>query len=469
MNTTSAATKAQLFDEMYAKGSVLNGWSAVLNLNYEYLARRLQRQWSGDASGNRRVVLLSAQPVAVGQAGAKASARGISQMEFVLGAPQVSLVSGRPALAISHPIRQVLGRSGTSSAVPTNANDVGVTWDTDSAVNVPTHSAARLDAEIPLRIRQGTGGDANAAPVFDVVMDIAGATAVAHNLPAAAGDSGALVRQVLATLGDANGKLVVATLDGGTQADLPALQPRSVALLTVHTPAGHQILQVHIATGDTVPPSSPGVDLGEPLPIVDGADWTLLFNSQKVFQDVVAPEFNALSQHVKLAAAAPPSGKGAWYLQTQNRMYFQGTVDWGDAMPPVNQQAQIGLDFSGSPTQGLVVSTYTSPGGNVDLQFAIEQSYPVKCSGNPGEQTLSFAGTPATVNGAGVAENTFKPYLDQILGQEIRGDLDATSLASLAAFALRTVHFPGDEAVIDVVQIPGDLVMVGNLDSIAQG
>ena len=82
---------------------------------------------------------------------------------------------------------------------------------------------------------------------------------------------------------------------------------------------------------------------------------------------------------------------------------------------------------------------------------------------------MSFAGTPATVNGAGVAENTFKPYLDQILGQEIRGDLDATSLASLAAFALRTVHFPGDEAVIDVVQIPGDLVMVGNLDSIAQG
>ncbi|GLQ51902.1 hypothetical protein ACFFJT_18345 [Dyella flava] len=459
MNTSSAATKAQLFQEMYAKGSVLNGWSAVLNINGDYLARRVRNQWPMDQAGTHSVTLLSAQPLPPGPGVANAM-RGVGQMTFVLGEPQISVVHGRSALAISHPVQQVLGRSGKATTMPTAADAASVAWDTDSAVNVPAHPAARVDIEVPLVVRPAGSG----ASGFDIVLDTAAASAAAHHLPAAAGDGGALVQHLVNVLGDSNGKLLVATVDDSTQADTPALQPRSLALLTVRTPGGNQVLQVHFATGDTPAPTGTGVDLGEPLPVVDGADWSLMFSSQKVFQDVVAPEFNTLSQHVKLAAAAPPAGHGAWFLQTQNRMYFAGTVDWGNAMPPVSQQAQIGLNFIGSPNEGLVVSTYTDPGANVDLQFDIAQNYPVKCSGNPGQQTLSFAGTQATVAGAGVAENTFKPYLDQILSQEIRSDLDATSLASLAAFALRTVRFPGDETVIDAVQIPGDLVMVGNFD-----
>jgi hypothetical protein len=166
---------------------------------------------------------------------------------------------------------------------------------------------------------------------------------------------------------------------------------------------------------------------------------------------------------VQLTAAAPQGDQRAWFLQTKNRMYFQGTVDWGNAIPPVAQQAQLGLNFTGSPRQGLLVSAFADPGATVNLEFGVQQNYPVQCAGQPGQQTVAFAGTAATVTAPGVAEKTFKPYLDQILSQEIRSDLDATSLQPLATFAQRTIRHPGDEAVIEAVQIPGDLVMVGDL------
>ncbi|MFC5743647.1 hypothetical protein [Dyella tabacisoli] len=463
MNAIGGATKAQLFSEMHAKGSVLNGWSVVLNLNHGYLAQRLHRQWPADAAGTRTVTLFSAQPAAPRGSGA-APARQLSTMAFVLGEPQVSLLTDRPALALSHPVCQVSGRSGQAATVPTRADDPSVTWDTDQAVNVPVQPAARVDAEVPLLVRQKAGTQAGDAPCFEVVMDVAGASVAAHHLPAAAGDGADLIGQFRQALGGTDGKLVVVSLDAATQANFPSLQPRAVALLTANTPSGHQILQVHIATGDAATPAATGIDVGDPVPVLDGADWSLMFSGQNVYQDIVVPDFNGRSGHISLAAVAPQGAGQAWYLQTQNRMQFQGTVSWGDAMPPVTQQAQIGLNFSGSPDQGLVVSTYNLPGADINLQFGIAQNYPVQCSGALGDQALSFAGSTATINGSGIAENTFKPYLQQILSTEIRTDLDAVSLAPLAAFALRTVRFPGDEAFIDGVQIPSDLVMVGILD-----
>jgi hypothetical protein len=469
MNATNAATKAQLFEEMHTKGSVLNGWGAVLSLSANHLAKRLQRQWPAATNGTRQVTLLSAQPAAPGHA-QKATPRRIGQMQIELGAPQVALLTGQPMLTVDFPVQRVQGRTGAlggavgvARTLSVRANDASVTWDTTDAVEVPTRPDAKLSVQLPLRIVRAPSGSASAPPVFELVLDVAGATAVAHQLPAAAGDGGDLAREALNTLGGTDGHLLLATVDGGTQANCPALQPHTVVLRTVSSASGQQLLQVHFALGNTPAPHDTGVDLGDPVPVTEGMDWSLLFNSQKVFQDLVAPGFNTLSKHVQLTAAPPQGAQRAWFLQTTNRMYFQGTVDWGNAMPPVAQQAQLGLNFTGSPGQGLQVSAFADPGATVNLEFGVQQNYPVKCVGQPGQQALAFAGTAATVSAPGVAEQTFKPYLDQILSQEIRSDLDATSLEPLAAFVTRTIRYPGDEAVIDTVQIPGDLVMVGDL------
>ena len=459
---TNVATKAQLFDEMHAKGSVLNGWGAVLNLSADHLAKRLHRQWPADANGTRQVTLLSAHPAPPG-----APQRSIGQMQIELGAPQVALVAGQPTLAVDFPVQRVLGRSGSigvvAKALPLLANDAGVAWDSPTAVQVPSPPEAKLSVHLPLQVQRVPSGSDGAPPVFELVLDVAGASAVAHQLPAAAGDGSALAREALNAIGGTDGRLLVATVDSGTQANCRALQPHTVALRTTSTPSGQQVLQVHFALGDAPAPQDTGVDVGEPVPVTDGMDWSLLFQSQKVFQDLVVPGFNALSKHVQLAAAPPQGDQRAWFLQTKNRMYFQGTVDWGNAMPPVAQEAQLGLNFTGSPNQGLRVSAFADPGATVNLEFGVQQNYPVQCAGQPGQQTVAFAGNVATVAAPGVAEKTFKPYLDAILSQEIRGDLDATSLQPLAAFAVHTIRFPGDEAVIDAVQIPGDLVMVGDL------
>lgn len=469
MNATNAATKAQLFDEMHAKGSVLNGWDAVLNLSAGHLAKRLQRQWPAAADGTRQVTLISAHPAAPGETQG-ATQRRIGQMQIELGAPQIGLLAGQPTLTVDFPVQRVQGRSGAygvavgaARTLPVLANNASVAWDTPDSVDVPTRPEAKLSVQLPLRIARAPSGSASAPPVFELVLDVAGATAVAHQLPAAAGDGGDLAREALNTLGGTEGRLLLATVDGGTQAKCRALQPHTLALRTVRTASGQQLLQMHFALGNTPAPQDTGVDLGEPVPIVDGMDWSLMFSSQKVFQDLVVPGFNALSKHVQITAAPPQSDQRAWFLQTKSRMYFQGTVDWGNAIPPVAQQAQLGLNFTGSPRQGLLVSPFADAGATVNLEFGIQQNYPVQCTGQPGQQTVAFAGTTATVTAPGVAEKTFKPYLDQILSKEIRSDLDATSLQPLATFAVHTIRYPGDEAVIDAVQIPGDLVMVGDL------
>jgi hypothetical protein len=462
MKPTNVATKAQLFDEMHAKGSVLNGWDAVLCLSAEHLAKRLQRQWPAAENGTRQLTLLSARPAPM-----DALQRQMGQTQIELGAPRIALLEGQPSLGMDFPVQRVQGRSGLvsglSSALPTLANDAGVAWDTPIAVDVPTRPEAKLSIQLPLRILRVPSASVGEPAVFELVLDVAGATAAAHELPAAAGNSEAVVREALNNLGSSDGRLLVATVDGGTQANCRALQPHTVTLGTVRTASGQQLLQVYFALGDTPAPQGTVVSLSEPVPVTDGMDWSLLFGSQKVFQELVAPGFNKLSKHVQLAAASPQGGERAWFLQTKNRMHFQGTVDWGNAMPPIVQEAQLGLNFTGSPRQGLLVSAFADPGATVNLEFGIQQNYPVQCSGLPGQQTVAFAGTAATVGAPGVAEKTFKPYLDQILSQEIRSDLDATSLEPLAAFAVHTIRYPGDEAVIDAVQIPGDLVMVGDL------
>jgi len=469
MNATNAATKAQLFDEMHAKGSVLNGWDAVLNLSASHLAKPLQRQWPAATNGTRQVTLVSAYHAAPGETQGAAQRR-IGQMQIELGAPQIALLAGQPTLVVDFPVQRVQGRSGAlggkvrvARALRVLANDASVAWDTPNSVDVPTRPEAKLSVQLPLRIVRVPSGSASAPPIFELVLDVAVATAVAHQLPAAAGDGGDLAREVLNTLGGTDGRLLLATVDGGTQANCRALQPHAVVLRTVRTVSGQQLLQMYFALGDTPAPQDTGVDLGEPVPVIDGLDWSLLFSSQKVYQDLVVPGFNARSKHVQLTAASPQGEQRAWFLQTKNRMLFQGTVDWGDAMPPVAQQAQLGLNFTGSPRQGLLVSAFADPGATVNLEFGVQQNYPVQCAGKPGQQTVAFAGTTATVTAPGVAEKTFKPYLDQILSQEIRSDLDATSLQPLATFATHTIRHPGDEAVIDAVQIPGDLVMVGDL------
>src|SRR5487761_2772708 len=176
MNVKNNATTAHLFDEMHTKGSVMNGWSAVLNISHNYLARRLGREWNPDGNATRTISLLSAHP---GNRGGD-NARQVSSIEYDVDAPQLNLVDGRSAVSLVLPIRAIRGRSGNAPKFPMTASDPNLSWDTDQTVVVPTHPAARLQAEVPLGVRQVIGGGSAASPNFEVFMDFAGAAIDAH-------------------------------------------------------------------------------------------------------------------------------------------------------------------------------------------------------------------------------------------------------------------------------------------------
>src|SRR5205085_69669 len=158
--------------------------------------------------------------------------------------------------------------------------------------------------------------------------------------------------------------------------------------------------------------------------------------------------------------ADPAGGSEAAYAQTRNPMQFQGTISCGKAITPIQSNAAMGMNFKGSTTDGLVVSSYALPGGTISLQLAVAGNFPLQLS-DTGEIKLSAASTSVTATG--VAENTVKPRLQFFLNEDIGPNISNVSLSSTTDLLLRRLNLAGLQPKIDHAQIPADLVLAGTL------
>jgi hypothetical protein len=241
------------------------------------------------------------------------------------------------------------------------------------------------------------------------------------------------------------------------------LQPTSLQFRVLLTPSGARVLQLLVG-GPGEAPSNAVIDVTEPVPAADGCDYSLLVDSAVVIQDVVTG-FNAQTGLVKLVAVTPDPATGpgaAAYAQTRNPMEFQGRISCGKAITPIQSSAAMGMNFKGSPNDGLVVSGYALPGGTISLQLAVAGSFPLQLSSD-GELKLSAASTSVTAKG--VAENMVKPQLQSFLTDDISPNISNVSLPGAPDLLLRRLSLPGLQPKIEHAQIPADLVLAGTLAS----
>jgi hypothetical protein len=341
------------------------------------------------------------------------------------------------------------------------ANDPNVSW--SNALKVDQLQEAHVEGTVPLAIVQGVVS----AEAHSVVLDFAAGSCKLAGLADDNADSNEQSDQLRRWLTSHTHRFVIASFDFGAHKNLASLQPTTLKLNVTKSNAGNGILQVLIAAQRNQP-SAPAVDVTEPIPTASGSEYSLLINSKILIEDVVVDGFNRGSGLVKLVAVAPDPEHKAWRAQTRNPMQFKGRIAFGGVFPEIEHHAQLDMTWHGSAKDGLALSPYISPGGNIDLQMTLAASYPIKISGSGQDQQIQFTAGPISLTATGVAENAVKPQLERFLHGDILNDMTAVSLSPLSDFVLKNLKVPGHFLRMSDVHVTGDLLIVGTLEEDGQ-
>lgn len=266
--------------------------------------------------------------------------------------------------------------------------------------------------------------------------------------------------------------LAAAFAEGRTRVELAAfdllpdtrqrrMQITSLLLHSATTSSGRPMLQLLVGSGGDI--ERPGVDLGEPVPVESGADYSLIADSRIVFSDLVT-EFNAKPGLVKLVAVPPAPGEnGAWTAQVRSPMSFGSRVTWGRAIAPIESHAVMGLRLAGADG-GLVLSSYLDPSSNLSPQLTVSGTFPLVVSGAGASQELRLGAGGSSIEARGVAELNVKPQLESFLGGDIRPNLESLSFAQITGLLFDKLALPLHLPRIDAAHLPGDLLLAGRLE-----
>jgi hypothetical protein len=418
------ATLAALLDELYQKQRVLAGWTAVLSLSETSAQRLISQQWPASPQ-------LSVEWVEPGES---------AVLDITLGPPSFGLSDEGEAVTFSQPVtaatlQRASGPPATIALAP----------------------GAAIEGTVALQLRA-----ADDEPATSIALDLANATVSCQGLELASApaDLGARIASALA--GDQPyPPLVSLDLSPDPGSAPTALQPSSLQHNVTVTPSGNRVLQFLIGGPDGAPADAT-IDVTEPVPTADGCDYSLLVESGVVIQDIVTA-YNAQTGLVKLVAVNPDPAAGATaaYAQTRNPMQFHGKISCGQAITPIVSYAAMGMNFKGSTTDGLVVSGYALPEGNISLQLAVAGSFPLQLSPAGDLKLSAAASTSVTANG--VAENNVKPRLQSFLSDDISPNMNSVALPAPGDLLRRRLSLPGLQPQIAHAQIPADLLLAGTL------
>lgn len=461
--TSNAASLESLLAELHEKSSVLQGWDAALSLSETAINTFIQHQWTAlTKDGKLAGAVTWCSGIQNVQNQHHAS---VTQVEFSLAAPQIELQGGQAHVIVRQALHSVRVKTGTakvnSALNPADcrfaANDPNVSW--SPAINAATSNASSVQATLPVSVVQGLVS----ADTHSVVLEFAAASFAAQGLTGTSIDHAAFADQLPHWFASSNFRPIIASVDFGNHANLAALQPTSFKLNVPQSAGGNSSLQLLIATQGNQPAAT-SINVTEPVPVDAGSAYSLMISSKVLIQNVLVDGYNRGTGLVKLVSVAPDTADGAWYAQTRNPMQYQGKVSFGGTFPDIERSASLGMNFRGSVADGPSISTYIAPGANINLQLGVSANYPLKLSGEGGDQQIQLSAGPIAVSATGLAENVVKPQLESFLNNDIKNDMAAVSLAPVSNFALKNLQFPGHIPKMTHVQLPGDLLIVGTFE-----
>lgn len=458
MPVTAAAMQG-LLAEMHG-ASVLNGWDAVVCLSESAINKVLESGWNSQyPQGHLQGNTVWCDGLNHTDGGSLAN---LQHLEYELGPPQIELQPNSLDVTVRQPLMKANLKSGHAKVssnfsiteCPFHVNDSRVTWNE----SVPL---ASQQATVEGRASVSVVQDRTSAQSFSVTLNLqAGKLQLLGLLSGANHPS--LADRLQQSLAAASLKPVLATVSVADDGTHEALRPTTLQANCPPSDRG-KMLQLFMGTQGTVPQSTA---INVPAHVLDTleSDYSLMISSQVMVQNVIVDRYNKGTGLVKLVAVAPQTDDQPWHAQTRNPMQYQGTISFGGAYPDIKRQAELGMNFVGTPSTGLSVQTYISPDSNIELQLGVSATYPLSISGTGIGQQLQLNPGPASVSATGLAETTVKPQLDSFLNNDIKNDMAAISLSVVSDFALKTMQFPGHIPKFEHVQFPGDLLIVGSLE-----
>ncbi|ABC21001.1 hypothetical protein Rru_A0196 [Rhodospirillum rubrum ATCC 11170] len=206
-----------------------------------------------------------------------------------------------------------------------------------------------------------------------------------------------------------------------------------------------------------------------PLPVIAplaGTDWTFALAGEVTFRRLIADGFNALSDHLKLEAVPPGEGGPGeaamdWFLRGQNRILFQGTIQWGDAPPVSRQHEQLGFELHGDADGRLAVRQTHSRGATLQIDVHLCQSFGLESVAAAGGAELRLKGSELRVSGAGIAEETLMGIVRELFDGPFKQALEAVPLSAATALLAQSLRLIDKTPRVTGGGLFGQMVLVG--------
>lgn len=458
----ASPTLDYLLGQMAQDKEVLNGWDAVLNVTESSINAFFQTQFRKMTSGSGQMTIAQ---VFCGPR--VPDPRGdycvVTQFSFVLAAPSFMFTDGSNTVTVTQAIMSGSTRSGSMlvndgfrpascGCIP---DDGRVTWGPIKSVDVGSHPA--ITAKVPLTSITGLIN----ATTHTVVLDFANGAFTVNNLTIQGVTSPELSDQIKNWFIAHAIRYQLASIDFSGGGSIASLTPTQFQLHVLQTGSGNIIVQILITTNGQPAQGYPIVT--EPVPTASGYNCTLMINSRIVFSDILCAGFNSAGKPFNLYPQCVSSAAG-YTAFISPQMHFSGSFSYGSCCSPttVTYSLYLGGTYSGSATNGFSLYQSITPSGNVGNTITVTGNNPVSLAGSGPSQSIHINPQPPSVNVTGGASDTINSKLQSILSDDFVPAMAGISFRSVAYFALCGILFPDNLINMSVVQVPTDLLIVGN-------
>lgn len=443
--------------EMHARKSVLNGWSAVLNLHQSAVNDFIRSQWNEQT------------PVKL----CWSDDNAVTQVDLRLAAPQVSFRQADNTVDLAFPVTEARLKQGTLdktrvSVFSDNPDDPDVDW--ASSRTLDDTDAFSISGSAPLVM---TGTPENSS----ICLNLADGSFALNPKANDTLKADRLSVQIRRWVSTRSVRPEVVSYKFSPSDNGRHIRPTGLRFGTIVSASGEPMLQLYLATnGDG--PQNASINLTEPIQTDTGSTFSLMVDSKIIIDDIVT-EFDQCPGRLKLSTVSEsiPSSERAtvtevtpriWFAQTSHPMQYSGTVDFGGRFPTIENHAELGMNFVGSPDDGLVIEHYITPDSNLDLQLTVDGNFPVQVTGSGKDQKMKFSAGPMAVTANGMAEYAVKAQLEDFLFNDIKPNMTSFDFDPVATLLLNHLSFAGNVPQITEAQLPGDFLITGVFEKKAQ-
>ncbi len=299
----AAITKEELVTEMYAAGSVLNGWDVVYTMSLEQINSTMAAQYEE----NQRIHPYGGKIEVETRDHVAGDAYAIMRLGMTYGYPRITFLhNNERQLKVEMVIRSGLLEKCFQIGEGNPICDPPVSIENDT-----------LTAYVPIVMIEGfVKPDKDGAQTWSVVLDFTKGSFTVENIEMSPNQKTSFSEAVKRWFTDNPVTYVINSLDLSKISTLDAMRPNEFRFKTWTTPANVKVLQLYITTGNRPALIYDRANLNncdEPLPY--GYNSSMMISSRLFYEEVLPSSLNKEGWRIKGVAKGgePTNVKDSWY------------------------------------------------------------------------------------------------------------------------------------------------------------